>query len=116
MRNDECGMMNDELKGGPLFSFIIHHSAFIIFLSLRGLRPAAQNFRDAPSLRDAAARRVRFDGVEDLADRADAGFVQVRHEAFEEASRARAVFGVDFEPSVYERADEIGRASCRERV
>jgi hypothetical protein len=27
--NDECGMMNDELKAGGL-QFIIHHSAFII--------------------------------------------------------------------------------------
>jgi hypothetical protein len=27
--NDECGMMNDELKAVG-FSFIIHHSAFII--------------------------------------------------------------------------------------
>src|SRR5829696_1925386 len=35
--NDECGMMNDELKTAA-FSFIVHHSAFIIprssFLSL----------------------------------------------------------------------------------
>jgi hypothetical protein len=27
-RNDECGMMNDELKGRPLF--LIHHSSFRI--------------------------------------------------------------------------------------
>jgi hypothetical protein len=28
--NDECGMMNDELKGSSCLTFITHHSAFII--------------------------------------------------------------------------------------
>src|ERR1043165_3945871 len=48
---------------------------------LRSQNPAPQNFRDAPGLRDAAARRERRDGVEDLADRADARRVEVRDEA-----------------------------------
>src|SRR5215204_1461568 len=74
--------------------------------SLRGQRPATQNLRHAPGLRDTAARVEGRDGVEDFADRADARFVQMREEAFEEAARARAVFRVDFEPRVHERADE----------
>jgi hypothetical protein len=32
MRNDECGMMNDELKTAWLSSFIIPHSSFRICL------------------------------------------------------------------------------------
>jgi hypothetical protein len=31
--NDECGMMNDELKI-KTFQFIVHHSAFIVSLWL----------------------------------------------------------------------------------
>ena len=38
--------------------------------------PRPQHFGDAPRLRDAAARRVRALGVEDLAERADAGVVR----------------------------------------
>src|ERR1051325_11430171 len=77
-----------------------------IINSLGSENPAPQDLGDAPSLRDAAARRVGLDGVEDFADGADAGLVQVRREAFQELARARAVFGVGLEPSVYEGADE----------
>jgi hypothetical protein len=38
----------------------------------------AQRFRDAPGLGDAAARSERRLGVEDFADRADAGFSEMR--------------------------------------
>src|SRR5947209_19121277 len=101
-------MMNDEWGSEYARIFIIHHSAFITFFLLRSQTPAPQDFGDAPRLRDAAARRERLDGVEDLADRADARLVQVRDEAFQKLARARAVFRVDFEPRVNERADEPG--------
>src|ERR1043165_4195804 len=104
-------MMSDELKTARL-SFIIHHSSFRISFLLRGHDPAPQNFRDAPSLRYAAARREGLDGVEDFADRADARFVEVWDEAFEKLARTRTVFGVDFEPSVYKRAYEPGPDSA----
>ena len=45
-------------------------------------------------------------GVEDLAERADARFVQVRREAFETAPRARLVVRMDLEPGIDERADQ----------
>ena len=73
---------------------------------LRGEGPAPQDLGDAPRLRDAAPRRVGLHRVEDLADRADAGLVEVRDEAVEEAPRARAVLGMHLEPRVDERADE----------
>src|SRR4051794_3077768 len=95
----------------------------MLIVLLRSQSPTAQDLRDAPSLRDAAARRVWLDGVEDFANRADASLVQVRHEAFEEPTRALAVFRISLEPSVYERADEpspdsalmVGRVA-REKV
>ena len=52
---------------------------------VRGLHPAAQHFRHAPRLRDAAARRVGLLGVEDLADRPDARFVEMREKPVEES-------------------------------
>ena len=53
----------------------------------RGLHPAAQHFRDAPRLRHAAARRVGLLGIEDLADRPDTRFVEMRQEPVEERAR-----------------------------
>ena len=53
-----------------------------------------EHFRHAPGLGDAAAGMIRRLGVEDLADRADAGFVQVRLEAGEQL-RARPLVRMD---------------------
>src|ERR1039458_569159 len=39
--------------------------------------PGAQHFADTPGLSEAAARRVRWVAVEDLADRTDAGVAQI---------------------------------------
>src|ERR1019366_1097801 len=39
--------------------------------------PGAQHFADTPGLSEAAARRVRWVAVEDLADRTDAGVAQM---------------------------------------
>src|SRR4029453_6455581 len=68
--------------------------------------PGAQDFRHAPRLGHAAPRGVRLDGVEDLADRADAGLVQMRYEAVEKAPGPCVVFRVHLEPRVDEGADE----------
>src|SRR5271167_3575450 len=68
----------------------------------------AQYFRDAPGLGDAAARCERRLGVEDFADRADAGFGEMRLETVEEMPRCRAIVGVNLEPSIDERADQPG--------
>src|SRR4029077_13403042 len=59
-----------------------------------------------PGLGDAAARRERRLGVKNFADRADAGFSEMRLEAVEEKPRHRAIMGVDLEPSIDERADQ----------
>src|ERR1700676_3908197 len=49
----------------------------------RGLDQAAQNFGDAPGLRDAAARREWRLGVKDLADRTDTALAKVPLERVE---------------------------------
>ena len=51
--------------------------------------PGAQQLGHAPRLGDAAARRVRRLGVEDLADRSDARLIEVRHDSRLEKRRAR---------------------------
>src|SRR5213593_528927 len=70
------------------------------------LHPCAERFGNAPRLRDTAARRKRPCCVEDLADRADARFVEVRYEAFEHALRAGHIGWIDFQPGVDERSHE----------
>src|SRR5215831_11589792 len=70
-------------------------------LGLR-LDPGAQYLGHAPGLGHAAARRVGFLGVEDLADGPDAGLVQMWAEAVEEGSRPRSIVRVEPEPRVDE--------------
>src|SRR6185436_6266300 len=71
----------------------------------RRLYETAQHLGNAPGLCDAAARRKGLVGVEDLADRADRGFAEMRLEPRQEASRARLVVGMRPDPGVDERAD-----------
>ena len=71
-----------------------------------GLHKAAQHFRDTPRLGDAAARRERWLRIEDFADRADAGFSEMRLKAVEKPSRHRAIIGVNPEPSINEWANQ----------
>src|SRR5437588_276023 len=83
---------------------------------------AAKNLGHAPRLCGAAARVIRRLGVEDLADRADAGVGQVWFESIEKAQSAGAVGRMDFEPRVDERSDQprpdralmIGGIACAE--
>ena len=56
-----------------------------------GFDPGAQHFGDAPGLRDAAAGSERRFGIEDFADGADAGLVQVRPEPVEKLARLGAI-------------------------
>src|SRR5262245_48915054 len=70
--------------------------------------PGAENFRDGPRLRDAAARGVRFLRVEDLAQRADAVIAQLRAEAGEHLPRAGAIARIDAQPRVDERTHDPG--------
>src|ERR1044071_4620902 len=69
---------------------------------------AAQDFGDAPGLRDAAARREWRLGVEDLVDRADATLRKVLLEAAQKTAGFRASLGMHLEPGVDERADQPG--------
>src|SRR6185312_15404485 len=71
-----------------------------------GLHPAAQHFRHAPRLRDAAAGRVRGRRVEDLADRAEAERAERADASLEKAPRAGSIAGVHLEPGVDPRADQ----------
>src|SRR3954470_4955490 len=68
----------------------------------------AEHFGDAPGLGDAAARRERRLGIEDLADRADRGLAEMRLEPGQEAARALLVVGMGAQPWVDERADQPG--------
>src|SRR6185437_1792293 len=49
-----------------------------------GFHPAAEHFGHAPGLSDAAARSMRLFGVEEFADRAQAGLIEVSREGLEE--------------------------------
>src|SRR5262245_28238211 len=64
------------------------------------LDPGAEDLGDAPRLRDAASRREGGLRVEDLADRTQARFVEMRAEPLEKPSSTRPVLGVDLEPGV----------------
>src|SRR5687768_12848002 len=77
-------------------------------MRLRGERVAPQNLGHAPRLRDAATRRERRLRIEDLADRSDAAFVQMRNESVEEPPGLRAFVGMYFEPCIHERPDQPG--------
>src|SRR5690349_9125397 len=72
----------------------------------RGFDPTAENFCDAPRLGDAAARSERGFCIENLADRTDAGFIQVGHETLEQRVGAGTIVGIDFQPGVDERSDQ----------
>src|ERR1700737_569912 len=63
------------------FSFLLDGSFF----------QTAEHFRDAPCLGDAAARRERWLRIEDFADRADAGFSEMRLKAVEEIAARRTI-------------------------
>jgi hypothetical protein len=56
-------------------------------------------------LGNAAPRGERRLSVKNLADRADAGFGQMRFKAIEETPHCRAIIGIDLEPGIDERAD-----------
>src|SRR5258707_9208459 len=82
------------------------HRAEFSFLLDGSFFQTAEHFRDAPCLGDAAARRERRLGVKDFADRADAGFSEMRLKAVEEMPRRRTIIGVNPEPSIDEPADQ----------
>ena len=76
--------------------------------SFCGVQPCAQNFGDAPCLRDAAARGERRFRVENLVDGSDAALVQVVAETVQATARPGAVLRIYFEPGVDERPNEPG--------
>src|SRR5260370_1386936 len=88
----------------------------------RELHPHAQHFSHAPRLSDAPARREGRFGIEDFADRSDAGLVEVRHEPVERTLRAGQIVGVHLQPRIDERSSEpgprgslvVGRVTCAE--
>src|SRR4051794_9596196 len=65
-----------------------------------------QHFGHAPGLRDAATRRVRRLGIEDLADRTETGLAQMRLEAAERLPCALPVTREHFEPGIDERPSQ----------
>src|SRR6266481_127541 len=84
------------------------HRAEFSFLLDGSFFQTAEHFRDAPCLGDAAARRERWLRIEDFADRADAGFGEMRLKAVEEMPRRFAIIGVDLEPGIDERTNQPG--------
>src|SRR5687767_8376373 len=79
----------------PYFSIqhSIQHSAFSI-QHCQG----AKHLSHAPRLGDTATRHKGLLGIEDLADRSNAGIDQVRLESFEDAARTRAIVWIHLEP------------------
>src|ERR1019366_7579749 len=67
-----------------------------------------QHLGHAPRLRHAAARIERRLGVEDFADRADAGGSQLGAETVEEGECACGIARVHFQPGIDEGADQPG--------
>src|SRR6476661_7308354 len=68
----------------------------------------AKDFGHTPGLGNTAARWVRRIGVEDLADAADAGIIEVRTKTTDGVASASGVFGKHLEPRIDERPDEPG--------
>src|SRR5262245_6282157 len=71
-----------------------------------GLVEAAQHFRYAPGLGNTSSCSIRSFGVEDLADRPDAGFRQVLLEPVQELTCALAVLRIGLQPGVHEGANQ----------
>src|SRR4029077_14333954 len=84
------------------------HSGWPVHRLLGGLRPSAQNFRDAPCLRDAAAGHVRLPRVKNFADRHDAVVAQVHGKGFKKFSRGGSIVRMNFQPRIDERPDQPG--------
>src|SRR6185369_483346 len=73
-----------------------------------GCHPAAENFGHAPGLGDAAARSVRLFGVEDFAERAQAGLVEVSGEGLEKVPCLLLFVRVKLCPGIKEWSDQPG--------
>src|SRR5437870_370401 len=70
------------------------------------LYPTPQYFCDAPCLRDTSAREEGIVGIEDFADRSDAGLGEVRGKAIQEFASAREIIRVNAQPCIDERTDQ----------
>src|SRR4030095_7858911 len=68
--------------------------------------PYTQHLGHAPRLRDAATRRIRRLGVENLADRADTRLVEMHDKAVHRAACSLAIVRKDSQPRVDERSYE----------
>src|SRR5688500_18762537 len=71
-------------------------------------RSCPDQFRHAPGLGDATPGLERLLGIEDLADRPDAGLPEVLVEAVHHRPGFVAALGKRLEPGVHERAEEPG--------
>src|SRR6185436_6568768 len=70
------------------------------------LDPAAQELGNAPGLSDTPPRGERRLGIEDLADRPDAGLVEMRDKALERLSHAGYVVWINLQPGVHIRSGQ----------
>src|SRR5205807_608006 len=81
----------------------------VLYLAFfRRLHPAAQHFRHAPRLVDAAARREGGLGVEDFVDRADTGFIEMILKGCQSLARPFKILAMNPEPGVDEGSDQPG--------
>src|SRR6266540_6333831 len=69
---------------------------------------AAQHFSHAPRLCHAASRRKRRGAVEDLADRPDAGVIQMAREPLQQRQRIAFAAWVHAQPGIEERTNQLG--------
>jgi len=74
--------------------------------SLRSLRPGAQDFRDAPRLRDATTGNMRLSRVENFADCADPSFAQMFRETLQEFTRGGSIMRMNLQPCIDKRSDQ----------
>jgi hypothetical protein len=67
--------------------------------------PAAQNFRHTPCLRDASAWNEWVVGIENFADRSDAGIAQMRRKSGKKTARPAVVIRIHPQPRIDKRPD-----------
>src|SRR3989442_10383366 len=74
--------------------------------TLRCLHPAAQHFRHAPCLRDAATGDMRFARIEHFTDRTQTGIAKMDRKSFKKLTCALFVIWMYLQPGRDKRTDE----------
>src|SRR5262245_49025931 len=100
------GSQRVRISGDGMCRFVVSgfSRTFGLFGAARELHPEAQHLGHAPRLSNTPTRRERFLRVEHLADRSDAGIVEMRDEPVERVTSAVEIVGIDLQPGIDERS------------